>query len=99
MPRYKVLVDDNFHYQDADERGDAGTYDSLEQALAACRAIVDRSLAHEHRPGISAQDLYDRYTSFGEDPYIQAIDGADAGATFSAWAYAKERCSALCGGS
>ena len=44
MPRYQVLVDDNFHYQAADERRQERTYDSLEEALAACRAIVDRSL-------------------------------------------------------
>jgi len=99
MPRYKVLVDDNFHYQDADERREAGTYESLADALAACRSIVDRSLAEEHRPGISAEALLDRYRSFGEDPFITVLDGADASATFSAWDYAKERCRALCGGS
>jgi len=97
MPRYKVLVDDNFHYQSPDERRDAGTYESREQALAACRAIVDRSLKEEHRPGISAAALLDRYTSFGEDPFIEVLDGADEAATFSAWVYAKERCRALCG--
>jgi hypothetical protein len=97
MPRYKVLVDDNFHYQDADERREAGTYESLEEALAACRAIVDRSLAEEHRPGITAEALFDRYRSFGEDPFITVLDGADEAATFSAWDYAKERCRALCG--
>jgi hypothetical protein len=97
MARYKVLVDDNFHYQDPDERREAGTYESIEQALAACRAIVDRWLAEKHRPGISAAALFDRYTSFGEDPFIEALDGADEAATFSAWGYAKERCRALCG--
>jgi hypothetical protein len=97
MPRYKVQVDDNFHYQAPDERREQGTYESLAEALAACRAIVDRSLAEEHRPGISAAALYNRYTSFGEDPFIEVLDGEDAGATFSAWEYAKERCRALCG--
>ena len=98
MPRYKVLVDDNFHYQSSEERQEAGTYDSLKEALAACRALVDRSLAEEHRPGISAETLLDRYRSFGEDPFIEVLDGADEAATFSAWDYAEERCRALCGG-
>jgi hypothetical protein len=98
MPRYRVLVDDNFNYQDPDERREHGIYDSLTEALAACRAIVDRSLMEEHRPGISAEALFDRYKSFGEDPFIEALGGVDAGATFSAWNYAKERCRALCGG-
>ena len=55
MLRYKVLVDDNFHYQDPGERREHGAYDTLEEALAACREIVDRSLEEERRPGISAE--------------------------------------------
>jgi hypothetical protein len=97
MPRYLVLIDDNFHYQEPEERREHGTYDSLDEALAACRAIVDRALAEEHRPGISAEQLYDRYRSFGEDPFITVLDGEDASARFSAWTYAKERCRAICG--
>ena len=97
MPRYKVMVWDNFHYQDSDERWEQGIYKTLEEAIAACRGIVDQSLAEECRPGISAEDLYDRYTSFGDDPSIVVLDGMDDGATFSAWSYAKERCRVLCG--
>lgn len=96
MPRYTVTVDDNFHYQEGDQR-EQGTYDTLEQAIAVCRAIVDKSLAEEYRPGISAEALYDRYVSFGDDPFIVVIEGVDDGAEFSAWSYAKERCRAICG--
>jgi hypothetical protein len=96
MPRYRVMVDDNFHYQDADERLEHGTYETLEQALAACRGIVDQSLRHQRRPGISAEALYDRYVSFGDDPFIIVLDGADDAANFSAWTYAKERCAEIC---
>lgn len=95
MPRYKVMVDDNFHYQEADRR-EAGSYASLEEATAACRAIVDKSLAAEFRSGISAEALYERYISFGDDPFIVVVDGVDGQARFSAWSYAKERCRALC---
>ena len=97
MPRYKVMVDDNFHYQEPEERREHGTYASLEEALAVCRGIVDRALKEEYRPGISAEKLYDRYTSFGDDPFIVVLDGADEGARFSAWNYAEERWRALCG--
>jgi hypothetical protein len=97
MPRYRVMVDDNFHYQEPDERREDGIYETLSEALAACRAIVDRSLAQEHRPGILAEALYHRYTSFGEDPFIEVIEGEDKAARFSAWDYAKERCRVLCG--
>jgi hypothetical protein len=98
MPRYRVMVDDNFHYQDPDERREHGTYETVQEALAACRGIVDRSLEEEHRSGISAEDLYGRYTSFGDDPFIVVLDGADDSATFRAWNYAKERCRMICGG-
>jgi hypothetical protein len=97
MPRYKVMVDDNFHYHEEDERREHGIYDTAAEALAACRALVERSLREEYRPGISAEALYDRYTSFGDDPFIMVIDGADDGAKFSAWSYAKERARAMCG--
>ena len=96
MPRYKVMVDDNFHYQKPEERREHGVYQTLEAALAACRAIVDRSLEEERRPGISAEALFDRYTSFGDDPSILVLDGTDERATFSAWAYAKERARTIC---
>jgi hypothetical protein len=90
------MVDDNFHYQDPDERREHGTYETVQEALAACRGIVDRSLKEEYRPGISAEALYDRYKSFGDDPFIMVIDGAGDGATFSAWSYAEERCRVIC---
>lgn len=98
MPRYRVMVDDNFHYQESDERREHGTYETVEEALAACRGIVDQSLEEEHRPGISAEGLYGRYTSFGDDPFIVVLNGADDNATFTAWSYAKERCRVICGG-
>jgi hypothetical protein len=96
MPRYKVMVDDNFHYQDPDERREHGVYDTLEEALAVCRSLVDQSLKEGYRPNISAEALYDHYTSFGDDPFVVVIDGVDDRATFSAWTYAKGRCREIC---
>jgi hypothetical protein len=91
------VVDDNFHYQDPDDRREHGVYATLDEALAVCRAIVDRSLSEEFRPGISAASLYDRFTSFGDDPFIVVVDGVDEAARFSAWAYAEARCRQICG--
>src|ERR1700738_1405621 len=53
MPRYKVIVDDNFHYQDPHERREQGVYETVEEALAVCRGLVDKSLKEEYRSGIS----------------------------------------------
>jgi hypothetical protein len=36
MPRYKVMVDDNFHYQCEDERWQYGVFLTAEEAIAAC---------------------------------------------------------------
>jgi hypothetical protein len=94
MPRYTVMVDDNFHYQDEEHRREHGAFDTLDAAIAACRAIVDRSLAESYRDGLTAEELFRQYTSFGEDPYVVG-DGAQV--PFSAWDYARERCAALCG--
>ena len=64
--------------------------------LAVCRGLVDKSLKEEYRSGISAKSLYDRYTSFGDDPSIVVLDGTDDRAIFSAWNYAKKRCTVIC---
>ena len=95
--RYQIMVDDNFHYTDPEERREHGTYDTVEEALSACRAIVDRSLRAEYRPGIAAEALFERYISFGDDHFIVVIGGEDDRAKFSAWTYAKERARAICG--
>jgi len=50
------MVDDNFHYQQND-RWEQGVYESMEGAIAACRAIVDQSLEGGYRPGISANSM------------------------------------------
>jgi hypothetical protein len=39
MPRHKVTVDDNFHYHEADERREHGTYETTDEALAQRRHV------------------------------------------------------------
>jgi len=90
---FKVLVDDNFHYQDKSERYVQGEYESYEAALAACKMIVDQYLASAFKVGMIAAELYHSYVLFGEDPFIvPKPEGAD----FSAWVYAKQRCAEMC---
>ena len=89
---YRVMVDDNFHYQDEGERYTRGEYDSLDEAIAACKKIVDDFLDSAYKPDMTAEALYAQYTSFGEDPWIRGEEKAP----FSSRAYAKQRCSELC---
>jgi hypothetical protein len=95
MSLYKMMVDDNFHYMEEDERWEHGTFPSAEKAIAACRRLVDESLMGEYRPGMTATQLHDRYTSFGDEPFIVAPSGA-VKIDFSARDYARSRVEALC---
>jgi hypothetical protein len=90
---YKVIVDDNFHFMDEQERTTHGEFETLSAAIEACRQIVDDCLASAYKAGMSAEDLYSKYESFGEDPWISGADGVP----FSAWDYARQRCSEVCG--
>jgi len=93
MTAYTVYVDDNFHYQDEYERYQLGQFETYAEGLTACRRIVDDFLAAHHVPGMTAADLYQQYTAYGEDPWISP---ADTEPRFSAWTYAGERCQELC---
>ena len=97
MPRYRVVTVDNFHYMEDDANAESSVFETYNAAVAACREIVDRSLAWHHKPGMTAERLYDDYIDFGDDPFIVAIGDAPLGEKFSAWSYAKERCRAICG--
>jgi hypothetical protein len=46
MPRYKVVVDDNFHYQDPDERREQGVYETVEERS---QFAVDLSISRSRR--------------------------------------------------
>ncbi len=40
-PIYTVYVDDNFHYQDEGARYTLGDFPTLEEAVTACKNVVD----------------------------------------------------------
>jgi hypothetical protein len=96
MFRYKVLIDENFHYMDKDHRYEHGTFDTAEQAIKACHTIVDSALQDIYAPGMSAAVLFTRYTLFGEDPFIVPLDRTAPSADFSAWDYAKAQSEIIC---
>ena len=95
MSRYKVMVDDNFHYMDEDERYQHGVFLTAEEAISACKHIVDEYLENQVQPGMTASELYESYTMFGEDPFIVGINPTEENVSFSAWNYAKERSQVL----
>lgn len=95
MSQYKVLVDDNFHYMDEGERWELGTFETLAAAEAACRDLVEKSVRSEYRPGMNADELFNRYQSFGDDPFIVSVTPTEK-IGFSARQYAKQLCADLC---
>ena len=91
--RLTVFVNDNYHYQDEDERYQLGEFETLGDAISACKRLVDEYLDEAREDGassiVSAEDLYRSYTMFGPDPFVV---GAAEYVPFSAWEYAKQRC-------
>jgi hypothetical protein len=92
---YKVMVDDNFHYMEEDERREHGSYSTLEDAISTCKGLVDRSLAASYRPGMTAAELFEHYASFGDDPVIVA-EGRGKRASCSRPMTMRERVEAIC---
>lgn len=92
-----MLIDDNFHYMDESERVTHGVFETADEAVAACRAIVDEFLAEAFRPGMSATDLHDQYVHFGDDPFILPNDIQGQPVKFSAWDYARKRSEEIAG--
>ena len=90
--RYVVYVDDNFHHMDESKRYKLGEFASCEEAIEACKKIVDEFFSHTFDESITYEELYHGYTMYGEDPFI--VSG-DRDCFFSAWDYAKKRCREL----
>lgn len=89
---YQLKVYDNFHHGDVSEVYWTGLYLSAEEALAAAQAMVLDDLRStmagrlEKGDSMAAEEVYERYTMFGEDPVIYGTPTVK----FSAWSYAKQ---------
>ncbi len=94
--RWKVIVSDNFDWEDSSFTPVAA-FDTREEAIAECKSRVDGWLATENKPGMQAEQLYERYTIFGEDPWVLGGKLNDP-VPFRAWDYARRRCAELCAG-
>ena len=91
---FQVLIDDNFHYMDADERVTGPQFETYAQARDWVREFMDCQLEELYEPGMDPSSLITRYKMFGEDPWISPTpDGVDR---WSAWDYAAQRAEAVC---
>jgi hypothetical protein len=89
-----VTVAENSHYMDESEHWEAGTFATLEEAIAKAKQIVETSLDKAFKVGGGDKELYEHYVRWGDDPFIKVIDGPQDGVSFLARDYAKERCAA-----
>jgi hypothetical protein len=89
---YSVLIRDNFNYMDEEDVSAGGTFVLYEEAVLHCQAIVEASLRHLYRPGMSSDKLFEAYTSFGDDPSISPSPGE----FFFAWDYARRQSDEIC---
>ena len=77
MPNYRVLINDNAHYMDESERADHGVFANGDEAVAACKEIVDDELNTMWKPGMTAKELYRLYVAFGPDPFVVPLNSED----------------------
>jgi hypothetical protein len=96
MTKYKVMIDETSHFQDADERFDHGVFENIIDAQEACERIIDESLKELFKPDISADDLLSAYGNFGYDPFIVPLEPGVLQSRFSAWEYAQAQSRRLC---
>jgi len=80
--RYVVRVWDNFHYMQESEAYNAGEFATYEEAVAAAKVIVERSMAE-------FKNRLEEWLMFGDDPGIICPEGTNH-PTFSARDYARE---------
>ena len=80
---------------DEGERADHGVFANADEAVAACKEIVDDELNTMWKAGMTAKELYKLYVAFGPDPFVVSLNPNDPEVEFSAWTYAKKRCKDL----
>ncbi|HXJ84578.1 MAG TPA: hypothetical protein VMS64_38545 [Candidatus Methylomirabilis sp.] len=92
--KYRVLIDDNFHFMDESARYQLGEFDTRKAAVAACKKVVDDCLTATYQLGMPAATLLLQYKMSGDDPWIA---GGRTPVKFSAWSYAEARALEMCG--
>jgi hypothetical protein len=72
--KYKVFVDDNYHYGSDSDRMSAGSYRSLKRAIKKCQKITISSLKHLCEEGMTPGKLSAQWSMFGDDAFIVGGD-------------------------
>ena len=90
---FEVLVDDNFHLMDKDERWRLRAFATLNEARQARMALVEECLSEYYQAGIGAEEIYGQHVMLGDNPFIPSPGEPGK---FSAGNYAKARSIEIC---
>ena len=88
---FTVFIEEMSKYQSEEGRYRHGEFDTYEEAVEACKRIVDEFLASCLVNKTAPEELFRTWSMFGEDPYI--VPDQEPG--FSAMDYVKKRCQEL----
>lgn len=83
------MVDDNFHYMDEDHRYKSGEYLTYNEAVSACKKLIDGELSDMLKQGTDPKELSVQWAMFGEDPFIMGLSEGEK--RFSAREYVAEK--------
>lgn len=73
---------------DQSEEYNSGTYDTYNEAVAKCKAILDDFLESAYQHGEAAEQLYNTYVMYGETPVVWGDNLGD----FNSNEYARTKC-------
>ena len=93
---YQVSAAENSRYMDEAARRTVGIYDGLEEALAACRYVIDRSLRELDEEGLLATELFRLWGIMGEDAGVVPLRDDLPRPDFSGQDYARLRSEEIC---
>lgn len=90
---FSVVIDDNFHHMDPEDRYTLATYPTYEEALARCKACLDCDAREYGSPGLTFEEAFEAFASFGE---TASVVPAHPDNPLLPWPYVRERLRELC---
>jgi hypothetical protein len=87
--KFYLRVYDNFNYMEESEAYNHGQFETYADALVKAKAIVEEFFVENWKRGMTAENLFEQYCMYGEDPIILPDEHGEL-PRFSARIYAQE---------
>ena len=92
---YYIKIYDNNNYMEESDAHMYGYFKTHEQALQKAKSIVKRSMSEFYKPKMTADELLDQYSRYGEDPAFLSNNKTKK-KVFSARDYAETIANKIC---